>query len=193
MNFLEAKDFILERLKKDLPENLYYHGLHHTLDVCKAVEELAASERVNGESLILLRTAAVFHDSGFLERYLNNEPLAVSIINKYLPEFNYSKEQITTIGDIILSTRIPQKPNNHIEEIMCDADLDYLGRDDFFPISETLKKEWLAYGLIQKEEEYNEKQVRFFMQHQYFTRTAKEKREPKKQEHLKQLKKRLVQ
>lgn len=191
MKFLEARAFILERLQKDLPHDLYYHGLHHTLDVCNAVEEIAASEDVNGEPLTLLRTAAVFHDCGFLKQYLNNEPVAVDLASKYLPEFGYSPEQIASIGNIILSTRIPQQPANHIEQIMCDADLDYLGRDDFFRISRTLMQEWLAYGIVASEEEYNEKQVRFFTQHAYFTRTAIKSREKKKQEHLIQLKHRL--
>jgi uncharacterized protein len=191
MNFEEAKDYILSRLKKELPKNLFYHGFHHTLDVCKAVDELAFSERINGEDLILLRTAAVFHDSGFLQQYLNNEPIAVSIAEQKLPAFNYSSEQIRKIGHVILSTCIPQRPTNHIEQIMCDADLDYLGRDDFFEISETLKQEWLAYGLISSDEEYNEKQLKFFQQHHYFTQTAKQKRELKKQKHLLELRTRV--
>jgi uncharacterized protein len=191
MKFEEAKNYILMRLRQELPRDLYYHGLHHTLDVCKSVEELASAESINGESLILLKTAAVFHDSGFLERYVNNEPIAVNFAEKYLPHYGYSREQIKTIGKIILSTRIPQKPDNHIEQIMCDADLDYLGRDDFFQISETLKKEWLAYGIIQTEEEYNQKQVSFFRQHNYFTETSRKIREPKKQKHLQELNKRI--
>jgi uncharacterized protein len=191
MRFEEAKEFILTRLGQELPPDLYYHGVHHTLDVCNSVEELAIAERVNGESLLMLKTAAVFHDSGFLKQYINNEPVAVAFAQEYLPQFGYSKEQIKVISRIILSTRVPQRPANHIEEIMCDADLDYLGRDDFFQISETLKKEWLAYGIIKSEEEYNEKQVSFFKQHNYFTDTARKNREPKKQKHLIELNKRL--
>jgi predicted metal-dependent HD superfamily phosphohydrolase len=191
MNFEEAKQFILERLNHELPKDLYYHGLHHTIDVCNSVEELAKAENINGDLLVLLKTAALFHDSGFIQQYINNEPVAVSLVEKYLPQFGYTKEQIAIIGKIILSTRIPQQPSNHAEEIMCDADLDYLGRDDFFQISETLKKEWLAYGIIKSEEEYNHKQVRFFDQHNYFTKTAKQIREPKKQKHLAELKKKI--
>jgi uncharacterized protein len=77
MKFEEAKNYILTRLRQELPRDLYYHGLHHTLDVCQSVEDLAAAERINGESLVLLKTAAVFHDSGFLERYVN-----MSIMNR---------------------------------------------------------------------------------------------------------------
>lgn len=191
MEFQEAKAFVLKLLGTELPHNLFYHGLHHTVDVCNAVDELAVAENVTGESLTLLRTAAVFHDSGFTRQYLNNEPVAVAIAEKHLPSFNYSKEQIAIISRIILSTSVPQKPGNHMEEIMCDADLDYLGRSDFFRISETLKKEWLAYGIVSSEEEYNLKQVRFFGDHKYFTKTAKALREPTKQSHLIELKKRL--
>jgi uncharacterized protein len=187
MKFEAAKEYILNRLEKELPKNLFYHGLHHTMDVCNAVDQLAQAERINGEDLVLLRTAAVFHDSGFLRQYLNNEPIAVLIAAEKLPAFGYSADQIRKVGGVILSTCIPQKPSNHIEEIMCDADLDYLGRDDFFEISETLKQEWFAYGLINSEEEYNEKQLKFFQQHNYFTQTARDAREQKKQQHLLEL------
>ena len=33
------------------------------------------------------------------------------------------------------ATKIPQTPLTKLEEIICDADLDYLGREDFFEIS----------------------------------------------------------
>jgi uncharacterized protein len=184
MRFAEARAYILERLENELAADLFYHGIHHTLDVCKAVDELADAEKVTGEPLTLLRTAALFHDSGFLKQYLNNEPVAVELVHAQLPAFGYSAGQIDTIGSIILSTSIPQRPESHIAQIMCDADLDYLGRDDFFSISRTLMKEWQAYGLVNTEKEYNEKQIRFFTQHSYFTKTAVERREQKKQEHL---------
>jgi uncharacterized protein len=189
MNFPEAKSYILNRLEKELPENLYYHGLHHTLDVCNAVEELADYEKITGNDLIMLRTAAFFHDSGFIEQYLDNEPIAVEIAKKSLPAFGYTRHDIETIGKIILSTRIPQRPQNRIEQIMCDADLDYLGRDDFFEISNSLMKEWMAYGLVVSVEEFNSKQIKFFMNHSYFTSVAKDRRERKKQLHLEELKK----
>jgi uncharacterized protein len=191
MKFDEASEFILTKLRRELRADLYYHGLHHTLDVCNSVAELAAAEAVNGDSLILLKTAAVYHDSGFLYRYVDNEPVAVLFVEQFLPRFGYTPEQIDIISNIILSTRVPQNPSTHIEQIMCDADLDYLGRNDFFEISETLKKEWLVYGVIKSDDEYNEKQVSFFGQHNYFTDTARRLREPEKQKHLVELKKRL--
>jgi uncharacterized protein len=188
MNFREVQTFVLDLLGKELPLNLYYHGVHHTLDVCNAVEELSKEEKVSGSDLQLLRTAALMHDVGFIEQYLDNEPIAVRFAHKILPLYGYSRDQIKIVGDIIMCTQIPQHPKNHVEKIMCDADLDYLGRQDFFAISENLKKEWFAYEIINSEDEYNRKQITFFEQHKYFTKTAQNKRDPQKQLHLSKLK-----
>ncbi|MEX1241664.1 MAG: HD domain-containing protein [Cyclobacteriaceae bacterium] len=188
MNFREVQMFVLDLLDKELPANLSYHGVHHTLDVCNAIEELSKGEEVSDSQLELLRIAALMHDIGFIEQYLYNEPIAVRYAHKILPGYGYSRMQIKTIGDIIMSTQIPQSPKNHVERIMCDADLDYLGRPDFFAVSENLKKEWFAYQVVSSEEEYNRKQISFFEQHKYFTRSAHEKRDPQKQLHLSKLK-----
>ena len=188
MNFKEVQTFVLDLLDKELPSNLFYHGVHHTLDVCNAVEELSREEKVYGSDLELLRTAAVMHDIGFIEQYLDNEPIAVKFAQGMLPSYGYSHHQIAIVSDIIMCTQIPQKPKSHIEQIMCDADLDYLGRNDFFRISENLKKEWFAYHIVDSDEEYNRKQIIFFEQHSYFTKTAQCKRDPDKQLHLSKLK-----
>jgi predicted metal-dependent HD superfamily phosphohydrolase len=188
MNFKEVQTFVLDLLDKDLPLNLFYHGVHHTLDVCNAVEELSRDEKISGDDLVLLRTAAVMHDIGFIEQYLHNEPVAVKFAHRILPSYGYSDGQINVVSDIIMCTQIPQNPRSHIEKIMCDADLDYLGRNDFFSISENLKKEWFAYHLINTDDEYNRKQISFFEQHRYFTKTAQVKRDPQKQLHLSKLK-----
>lgn len=192
MNFTEARNYTLNRLIKELPANLFYHDLNHTLDVCKAIDELCEEENIRGEDLILLKTAGIMHDIGFIEQYFNNEPVAVRIAMEVLPSFDYSDEQIRIISNLILATRVPQKPNNLLEMVICDADLDYLGRSDFFIISDSLKREWMANGIVSSADEFNRKQVDFFHQHHYFTRSAREKRNAQKQEHLKEIRKVLV-
>jgi hypothetical protein len=71
-----------------------------------------------------------------------------------------------------MATKIPQNPKSHLEEIICDADLNYLGRDDFFSIEEKLYEEMLAFGYIKNTEEWNKVQVDFMRNHHYFTSTA---------------------
>ncbi|WP_296622830.1 HD domain-containing protein [Marivirga sp.] len=193
MDFKRAKQYALNRLYNELSPDLYYHHVSHTLDVCKAITEIAKEEGVSEEELILLRTAGYFHDLGFVKQYLNNEPIAAKIAKEKLPELGYSERQIEIIEQLILATKVPQEPNNHLEKIICDADLDYLGRDDFYEISQSLLKEWQAYGLVESEEEFNYKQVSFFEAHHFFTETAIKNRKPLKDMHLAELKKTLIQ
>lgn len=183
MEFEKVREYILARLRSELPPNLYYHGYHHTIDVCNAVDQLVRHEKVEGESVTLLKTAALFHDSGFINQYSDNEALAVAMAEQVLPAFGYTKDQIEIVAGIIMATQVPQRPTNVLEEIMCDADLDYLGRDDFFKISNSLMREWLEYGVISSEEEYMNKQIRFFKEHQYFTKSAKVLRGQVKEQH----------
>jgi hypothetical protein len=85
---------------------------------------------------------------------------------------------------MIMATRIPQTPHNLLEEIIADADLDYLGRDDFWTIGNKLFTELQMYSIIQTEDEWNRLQIKFLEQHHYFTRTAIETRKQKKDEYM---------
>jgi len=184
MQFEKVKEFILAKLKNELPENLTYHSLGHIKDVYKAAQLLAELEQVSGEDLTLLLTAVLFHDSGFLIKQKEHEQLGCDIARKYLPEYDYTTQQIERICGMIMATRIPQTPHNKLEEIICDADLDYLGRDDFFKIGNYLYDELCMYGLIQTENDWNQLQVRFLENHSYFTASAQKLRKAKKEEHL---------
>lgn len=184
MQFEKVKKFILDKLKKDLPKNLTYHSLGHIKDVYKAAEDLAKLEKVTGDDLTILLTAVLFHDSGFLIQQKEHERVGCELAALYLPDFGYSDEQIVRISGLIMATRIPQTPNNKLEKIICDADLDYLGRDDFFKIGNYLFDELCMYGIISTENEWNKLQVRFLESHRYFTTSAKKLRKAKKDEHL---------
>lgn len=188
MRFGEAKKFILGTLKNALPKHLSYHSVEHVKDVFNACKMLAASEGVAGENLKLLLTAALFHDSGFLKGPKEHEKKSCQIAKKHLPDFDYTPEQIKVICGMIMATKVPQEPQNHLEEIICDADLDYLGRDDFFEIGDKLYSELNMYGMLNTEDEWNKLQVRFLEAHHYFTKTAIKLRQRKKDKHLKLIK-----
>ncbi|SFC91235.1 uncharacterized protein SAMN05421780_11221 [Flexibacter flexilis DSM 6793] len=189
MDFLSAKEYALKRLQNELPSNLYYHGLHHTKDVCNVAEHLAQLEKVKEEDLALLRTAAWFHDMGFITQYAKNEPVAADFAREVLPSFGYSPEQVEVVANCILATAVPQQPKTLLEEILCDADLDYLGRDDFYMIAQSLRREWLDNGLFTKSlKSWYEVQYKFLSAHQYHTPSAIKLRQPTKLLHLAELK-----
>ncbi len=184
-DFPGARQYALDRLATELSPNLVYHCLAHTRDeVVPALERLAELEGVTGEPLLLLRTAGYFHDIGFVERYLDNEVVAVRIAEQALPRFSYTPDQIKTITGIILVTRLPQTPHNHLEEIMADADLDGLGREDFIEREQALRAEWATLGRIYTEEEWYRDQVRFLQSHRYFTKSARRLRDPGKKRNI---------
>jgi hypothetical protein len=108
-----------------------------------------------------------------------------------LPQYGFNDVHIDMIDKLIMSTQIPQSPTTHLEEIMCDADLDYLGRDDFFEIAHNLFLELKAHGKITSERQWDEIQIPFLNKHNYFTKTNITRRQPKKHEFVEAIKKRL--
>ncbi len=192
INYKNAEKYIIKRLSGDLPDGLHYHGIHHTKDVCEAVERLAIWEGVKGEELYLLKTAALYHDAGFIDSYESNEPIGAQLAKEMLPNFGYTDEQINQVIELIAATKIPQTPHNHLEEIMCDSDLDYLGRNDFYPIAETLRQELMEFGKLEDNpKQWTEMNIGFLSSHSYFTASSKKRREPEKQKRIIELKEKL--
>jgi predicted metal-dependent HD superfamily phosphohydrolase len=184
MQFEQAKKLILDRLNEELPRHLSYHSVDHVKDVYTAAENIGKLEHISAYDMQLLLTAALFHDSGFMHGPNNHEEESCRIASEYLPGFNYSDDEIEKINGMIMATKLPQTPRTPLEEIICDADLDYLGRDDFFPISDNLYAEFTYTGIVNNENDWNKIQVSFFEKHQYFTKSALRLREEKKEENL---------
>lgn len=191
VNLEKAKDFILNKQQQELPKHLYYHNTNHILDVYDAVIRYAKLEGIGSEDTELLKTAALFHDSGFIVKADGHELISCGFAEKYLPDFGYSFNQIEKIKGMIMATRIPQTPKNHLEQILADADLDYLGRDDFQEISNGLFEELKAENKISDLNSWNKIQVSFFEKHSYFTESAKRLRNEKKKINLEHIKSQL--
>lgn len=180
MQYGKAKNFILKLQKKGFSNKLSYHSIGHVKDVFNSALRLAEEEGIKGNDLALLKTAVLFHDSGFIHGAKDHEEKSCDLAKKHLPQFGYSEEAIQTICGMIRATKVPQKPQNHLEEIICDADLDYLGRDDFFEIGEYLFSELKMYGVLASAYQWNTLQIVFLEKHTYFTKSAIESRQAKK-------------
>lgn len=188
MDIQHAEAFVINELRSGLSPTLHYHGLHHTLDVLKTALDIARLEGVtDAESLALLKTAALYHDIGFLTAYQGHEEVGCELVREKLPSFGYSPAQVETICGLIRATKVPQQPKTQLEEILCDADLDYLGRDDFEPIAHSLFKELKARNVVVDETAWNRMQVRFLENHHYWTNTNIARRQPIKQANLDRL------
>lgn len=179
-DFLEVQDYVFKKLKK-LPKNLDYHGAHHTKDVVKSVERLAKMEKLNENEIILLKTAALFHDIGFLKQFSDNEPIGAKMAKEILPKFNYGSKDIQIISKAVLATTMPQKPSNLYEKILCDADLDNLGRTDFFIQTERVRKEFENIGIKITKKGWYEKALKLLQEHEYWTESARKMRNKRKE------------
>jgi uncharacterized protein len=184
MELAKAEQFIVDKLQKELPEYLYYHSFQHTQDVLAAAVRIASEEGVNDENITLLKTAVLYHDAGFTVQNKEHEEIGCNIAQETLPGFGYTNNEINIICGMIRATKIPQSPNNLLEEIICDADLDYLGREDFWTISNNLYKELNNFKQF-NERDWYQFQINFFEQHHYFTSSVIKLRSQKKEEHLK--------
>jgi uncharacterized protein len=189
MDFQAARDFITEQLRTGLKPQLTYHSIDHTIDVYESAMRIVRGEVLDEQQMVLLKTAALMHDSGMLVTYQGHEQAAVDLCELWLPKFGYSSEDIGQIGKMILATRLPQKAHSKLEQIICDADLDYLGRDDFHMIAHRLRYEWNTLKIKQTSlREWYLLQIAFLESHTYFTQVAKETRNAGKFENLRQIK-----
>jgi uncharacterized protein len=192
-NYEQAKAYAVRRLSRDLLPNLFYHSIAHTCDdVVPAVLRLAEGEGVVGEDLALLLTAAYFHDVGFVETLRGHEEVGIRIAQSVLPGLGFSAAQLDIICGIILATRIPQTPRTLLEAIIADADLDILGRDDFWDLNHKLRAEWAAHGVHSTDEAWFAGQVAFLSGHTYFTATARRLRETGQARYLGELREQLA-
>jgi len=188
LDYASAKKHILERLWDELPANLFYHGVHHAIEVKEYAVKICKEEGVSPNDEILLKTAALFHDSGFITRYRDNETVGCTEAQNTLPKFNYTPAQIKKVCNMIKATKIPQSPKNHLEEILCDADLHYLGTGDFEEISDTLREELKTQGMAFSDQNWITYQLDFLGSHNFFTDKAVDELEPQKQRNIQFLK-----
>lgn len=192
IQFIDLQEIILDKLEKELPEHLYYHNVKHTIDVVTEVELIGWAEGVSEEEVLLLKTAALFHDSGHTVGYDNHEYLGCQLASEHLSKYNFTSKQIERICELIMATRMPPKPKNLLEKIICDSDLDYLGRSDFIPVSNKLYEELKERNKIGSLDDWNKLQIDFITEHQYFTETARNLREVNKQKQIERIKQLII-
>lgn len=170
-----------------LDASLTYHSIAHTLDVVTQVTRIGNDEGVNSKELYLLRIAALYHDSGFLKIYTGHEEKGCEIFIEDAHDFKFTESDIRSITELIMATKMPQEPKNLLQKIICDADLDYLGRSDYAEIAERLKKEFLSFNIIPDEPAWPGVQLNFLRHHRYHTNSSRLLRQPVKEVHIKSL------
>jgi predicted metal-dependent HD superfamily phosphohydrolase len=184
MSLTNLTEFIVEKMRRELPAFVVYHSVEHTIDVHEAALRLAKLEGLDEATIRLISAAALLHDSGITISFENHEDHSSEIAAQYLPAFGYNPTEIEIIKQMINTTKLPQSASTIESQILCDADLDYLGRADFFIIAQKLRLEWELTGNKIDLCEWYIIQMEFLKNHRYFTESARKLREQRKHENL---------
>lgn len=187
----EAKDYI-NKLLTSL-DDMYYHQYEHTLDVYERATYLGKKEGLSDEEIEFLWLAALFHDTGFIVRYDKNEPIGGKIAKNFLKTMLYPEEKIEIIERIILATDPDYKnPQNIYEAIIKDADLDNLGREDFYEKWGKVKSEIETIKRIKiKDPDWHHAILDLLYKNKFYTKTQKKEREEQREKNIKEMEKNL--
>ena len=187
MRFDELYSYIIHKLTEGVPGYITYHNVDHTRQVLATASEIGNHERLTDDEMVLLKTGALLHDVGFLQSHENHEEISCRYAAKILPEYGYTQQQIDQVYAIILATKIPQSPHTLLAKIVCDADLFYLGSNEYSFRASLLEAEYRKLGILSDQSDWTTTQINFISNHKFFTDYAQEHAEPVKQQHLEKL------
>lgn len=185
----EMENFVIAMLQQNLPATYFYHNHLHTLYVLANAETIGRYEGVTEQEIHLLKSAALWHDTGYIHAYKRHEIESCLLAKRYLPDFGFNENEITKICGMIMATRVPQDPHNKLEEILADADLAYLGTSDAPALAHQLFLELQVINPGLTEAAWTKTQISFLHTHQYFTSYCKKKCEPRKEIYVAELQK----
>ena len=184
--------YIRDLFRDELPDGIKYHDADHTLHPTKGVvavaNSIAVSENISEHDRELLIAAAYFHDTGYIREYDKNEPIAARMAGRILKLIGYQPPVIEKIQKMILATDLAREPKTHIEKILCDADLDHLGRDDFFELDGKLREGRRIRGLdVSDDAKWYKGTLKILKMHRFYTQSQKKLKEKEKQKNKKKL------
>lgn len=187
MDIQRLEPFILKQLKENLSPKLHYHNLNHTISVMKSADTIAKEEGVSEEEQAIIHTAALLHDVGFIWDFDHHEAVGSTHAREILPEYGYTPDQVDEIAEMILATKVPQSPKSPLAEILCDADLAYLGSHYIRTISNLLYLEFKERGIVSEDREWQSLQIDFLTNHHFHTEYAQRTFQEKKEQYLNDL------
>ncbi len=180
----KAVQFALDKLKSELSASLVYHDTNHTLEVMEQSNAIAEVCGISKKEIELLKTAAAFHDIGYIYVYDGHEAKSCEMARIILPEFSFDEQEIERVCKLIMTTKMPQSPFDLESGILCDADLDYLGRNDYDEKADALRVELESIGLVYDEKEWLSIQFNFVKNHKYHSPEEQQRRNQGKKQNL---------
>ncbi|MDB5288323.1 MAG: hypothetical protein JWR05_3272 [Mucilaginibacter sp.] len=185
----DTATFVKKLFDKELPEGMYFHNLEHTNSVVQSVTEIGimrGSLTTMEQTIVLL--AAWFHDCGYCHTYIGHEDSSVSIATDFLNEQECDITLIVQVTACIAATKVPQRPQNLLQEVLCDADMAHLAKSDYIDYANRLKQEWEVH--LKKyfsEKQWRNLNLELLTRHKYFTTYGKDVLEAEKLKNIERL------
>jgi predicted metal-dependent HD superfamily phosphohydrolase len=184
----EAASYASQYLKENMPKKFVYHDLEHTENVASACRKLGAKYFLSENDMSLLEIAAWFHDSGYVQGPGGHEARGAENASSFLKEKGISETNIAVVKNCIMATKMPQNPKTLLENIICDSDLNHLGRDAYWERCMKVRQElMIAKNTVMQEDAWLEFEIKFLEAHRYHTDIAKSSWGKTKKQHIKQL------
>lgn len=188
----KTRAFVENLMSKELPDYLVYHNFQHTQDVVDAAVEIAIKSHLRQEQMELVLVAAYLHDIGYIRNTESHEDHSIDLSTEFLNGHQANKKYVDEVIGCIQATKMPQRPTNLVEKVLCDADLYHLSSKVYFEKAELLRKEFSEVEQDEiTESEWLDMSTIFIGNHQYFTEYGKRVLAPMKEQNLKKIKKRL--
>ncbi|MDN5203900.1 DUF5706 domain-containing protein [Fulvivirgaceae bacterium BMA10] len=188
----KTKEYAGGILKDNVPEAVSYHNMQHTKDVVDAAIEIGKASDLSEEEMEIVQLAAWLHDVGYCEGANDHEDMSIEMTRNFLSKMGVEPAKIEAVEGCIEATKMPQRPQNKLQEVICDADLYHLASNEYFNRAELLREELeITKGMELSQLDWYQMNIQFFGEHEYFTEYAKEKLTPQKNENLKKVKKKV--
>lgn len=184
----EAEQYVKTFFEENISPDYVFHNFAHVQAVVDSVLEIGQGYELPQHDLTLLQLAAWFHDLGYDKGPANHEERSVQYAEKFLQQHHFTAEDIAVVRNCIYATKVPQHPDNLLEEIVCDADMSHLGKDSYWDRCGRIRQELLVtQQMIMSEQEWVDFEINFMQQHRYHTPIATELYDERKQKHIRQL------
>ncbi|MBX2914737.1 MAG: HD domain-containing protein [Cyclobacteriaceae bacterium] len=166
----ESRFYVTGLFNHYLPANCKFHTIHHTLNVVQFCYELGEHYRLTKTDMEKLLLAAWFHDTGYCLNIDDHENASVTIVSTFLDSRNLTENYLPSVKKLILATKRLGEPVTLAEQIICDADAQHLGAEDYFNWCALLKEELELKNCQElSDKEWSQMNICFFDSHRYFT------------------------
>jgi len=168
----DVEEHVFGLLRQNLPPNIYFHSAKWQEEIYYLVDLYSRAEELTLEETLLVRTAALLMDVGYIWSYDEHESESIRFARETLPQYRYSDQQIQSIVNLIEATRGMRKPENKMEEILIDAEMSYLGRADFETLNELYFREMYEHQKVNSWDEWAKMQIVILSNHRFYTHVA---------------------